>query len=163
LALFGIFNFTKNQTPNKSGSSSSVQPSENKQGSGSKGVTLVEYGDFQCPFCKNYYPLVKQVQQAYGDAITFQFRNYPLNQIHPHAYEAARAAQAAAKQGKFFEMHDLLYENQDNWANASNVSTIFEGYAQQLGLNTDQFKSDVPAHRLPTSSTLISKPAKRWE
>lgn len=143
LGLFGVFSLTKKSENNQSNSTSAAQPSEHKQGEGKKGVTLVEYGDLQCPACKSYYPLVKQVQQAYGDDITFQFRNYPLNQIHPHAFEAARAAEAAGKQGKFFEMHDLMYENQDSWAQSPSVSVVFESFAQQLGLNIDQFKSDV--------------------
>lgn len=142
LGLFGVFSLTKKSDSGSSGSSS-AQPSEHKQGAGKKGVTLIEYGDLQCPACKSYYPLVKQVQQAYGDDITFQFRNYPLTQIHPHAFEAARAAEAAGKQGKFFEMHDLMYENQDTWTQAPDVEAVFETYAQQLGLNIDQFKSDV--------------------
>ncbi len=148
LGLFAVFSFTKKSDTSKSNSASSVQPSEHKEGKGTKGVILIEYGDYQCPFCKNYYPIVKQVQQAYGDEITFQFRNYPLNQIHPHAFEAARAAEAAGKQDKYFEMHDLLYENQDSWANAGNVSTIFESYATQLGLNVEQFKTDVASEEV---------------
>lgn len=143
VGLFGIFSLTKKSSDNQNSSPSAAQPSEHKVGAGTKGVTLIEYGDYQCPFCKQYYPTVKQVQQAYGDQITFQFRNYPLNQLHPHAYEAARAAEAAGKQNKYFEMHDLLYENQDSWANASDVSALFEGFAQQLGLNVEQFKSDM--------------------
>ena len=145
LALFGVFTLTKksNDSQNGSGGSSNAQASEHKVGAGNKGVTLVEYGDFQCPACKSYYPLVKQVKEAFGDDITFQFRHFPLNQIHPYAFQASRAAEAAGKQGKFFEMHDLMYENQDSWSQAQNVSTIFEGFAQQLGLNMDQFKADV--------------------
>lgn len=142
LGLFVIFSFTKKSDNSSSKSQTTVQPSEHKQGKGTKGVTLTEYGDYQCPYCKSYYPIIKQVQAAYKDQITFQFRNYPLNQIHPHAFEAARAAEAAGKQGKYFEMHDLLYENQDTWASATNVSEIFAGYAEQLGLNVDQFKAD---------------------
>lgn len=142
LGLFGVFSLTKKSSDSNNSSASSAQPSEHKQGAGKKGVTLIEYGDLQCPACKAYYPVVKQVQQAYGDDITFQFSNYPLTQLHPHAFEAARAAEAAGKQGKFFEMHDLLYENQDTWSQAPNVQTYFETYAQQLGLNIDQFKAD---------------------
>lgn len=143
LGLFGVFSLTKKSGNGSGSSAGAAQPSEHKQGAGKKGVLLIEYGDLQCPACKSYYPIVKQVQQVYGDDITFQFRNYPLNQIHPHAFEAARAAEAAGKQGKFFEMHDLMYENQDSWSQAPGVSAIFEGFAQELGLNLDQFKADV--------------------
>lgn len=147
LGLFGVFALTKKSTDNNSGSNSSSsssknQLSEHKSGAGKKGVTLIEYGDYQCPVCKSYYPLVKQVQQAYGDDITFQFRNFPLTQLHPHAFEAARAAEAASLQGKYWQMHDLLYENQDTWAQSSSPSSIFDTYAAQLGLNLDKFKSD---------------------
>lgn len=142
IGLFGVFTLSKKSADQPNSSSAVAQPSEHKEGAGKKGVTLIEYGDYQCPFCKDYYPTVKQVQQAYGDDITFQFRNYPLTQLHPHAYEAARAAEAAGKQGKYFPMHDILYENQDSWANASDVESIFASYAQQLGLNVEQFKAD---------------------
>lgn len=144
LGLFGVFAMTKKSDDNQQSSSGSeAKTSEHKQGAGNKGVTLVEYGDFQCPACKSYYPMVKQIKEAYGDDITFQFRHFPLTQIHPHAFAASRAAEAAGKQGKFFEMHDMLYENQDSWTSQSEVTSIFEGYAQQLGLNMDNFKADV--------------------
>lgn len=145
LGLFGIFTLTKkNGSDNSSGgsSNSTAQTSEHKKGEGTSGVTLIEYGDLQCPACKSYFPIVKQIEAEYGDKVTVQYRHYPLNQVHPHAFEAARAAEAAGLQGKFFEMHDLMYENQDSWSQSSNVSPIFEIYAQQLGLNMEQFKSD---------------------
>jgi protein-disulfide isomerase len=155
LALFGVFALTKKSTDNGSGSnsstSSSSQLSEHKAGAGKKGVTLIEYGDYQCPVCKSYYPLVKQVQQAFGDDITFQFRNFPLTQLHPHAYEAARAAEAASLQGKYWEMHDLLYENQDTWAQSADPSSIFETYAGQLGLDVNKFKTDVSSEQVAST------------
>lgn len=132
---------------NKSKHSTSVAPSNAEltnltMGKGTTGVTLIEYGDFQCPVCGSYYPIVKQVVEKYGDKITFQFRNFPLPELHQNAVLAARAALAADKQGKFWEFHDLLYENQTAWSDSKNASSIFEGYAQQLGLNVDQFKTD---------------------
>lgn len=143
LGLFGIFSLTKKSDNGQNGSSTNAQASEHEKGAGNKGVVLTEYGDFQCPHCKTYHPLVKQLGQEYGDDITIQFRHFPLNQIHPHAFQASRAAEAAGKQGKFFEMHDLLFENQDSWSQQSNVTPVFEGYAQQLMLNMDQFKKDM--------------------
>lgn len=144
IGLFGVFALTKksNEQPSSS-SSNGTSVSEHKKGAGTKNVTLIEYGDFQCPACKSYYPIVKQIKESYGDDITFQFRHFPLTQIHPSAFAASRAAEAAGKQDKFFEMHDLLYENQDSWTSLSNASAIFETYAQQLGLNMDQYKADV--------------------
>lgn len=144
LALAGIFAVTNkkdNNTDNKG--SSSAQPSENITGLKDSKVTLVEYGDFQCPACKSYFPLVTQLKETYGDRVAFQFRNFPLVQIHPNAFVGARAAEAAAKQGKFFEMHDLLYENQETWSTSSSPATQLQGYAQQLGLNIDQFNTDM--------------------
>ncbi len=143
LGLFGIFALTKKSNNNSADSgSSTAQASEHKLGAGNKGVTLIEYGDLQCPACKSYFPMVKQVKEEFGDDITFQFRHFPLNQIHPHAFQASRAAEAAGNQGKFFEMHDLMYENQDSWSQADNVTSVFESFAQQLGLNMDKFKAD---------------------
>jgi protein-disulfide isomerase len=143
-ALVGVFALTGNKDSANGGSSSSqAQPSEHKVGAGNKGVTVIEYADFQCPACKAYLPVVQQIKAEYGDDITFQFRHFPLTQIHPNAFIASRAAEAAGKQNKFFDMHDLLFENQDSWAPSSNPTPIFEGYAQQLGLNIDQFKTDM--------------------
>jgi protein-disulfide isomerase len=122
--------------------STSAKPTNHVEGKGTTGVVLVEYGDYQCPFCGQYYPLVKQVQQKYNDLITFQFRNLPLIQIHQNAFAAARAAEAADLQGKFWEMHDMLYENQNAWNNNPKALSVFEGYAQKLGLNVTQFRKD---------------------
>lgn len=146
-ALFGgLFVVSKNkakQDTATSESSSSAQVSKHTEGEGKKGVTLVEYGDYQCPACTAYFPLVKSVVEKYKSDITFQFVNYPLTQIHPNAMAAHRAAEAASLQNKFWEMHDLLYQNHDAWANAGNASTAFEQYAQQLGLDVTKFKQDV--------------------
>ena len=128
----------KSDTP----SVSNTQPSTITTGKGTTGVTLIEYGDFQCPVCASYFPIVQQVKQKYGDQITFQFRNFPLSEIHPNAVIAARAAMAANKQGKFWEYHDLLYENQTSWAESKNVESMLDGYAEQLELNMDQFRTD---------------------
>src|SRR5437016_12264226 len=76
-------------------------------------ITLTEYGDYECPYCGEAYPIVKAIQERLGDSLCFAFRNFPLVNAHPHAEHAAEAAEAAAAQGKFWEMHDLLFENQD--------------------------------------------------
>jgi protein-disulfide isomerase len=114
------------------------------EGKGTTGVTLVEYGDFQCPYCEQYSSTVQQVQAKYGDQIKFQFRNYPLTSLHPNAFAAARAAEAAGLQNKYWEMHDALYQpaNWQVWTGASDAVPYFNQYAQQLGLNVDQFKKD---------------------
>lgn len=108
-------------------------------------VTLVEFGDFQCPYCAQSYPVLKAVLAQYPDRITFVARHFPLPQ-HRHAVAAAEAAEAAGAQGKFWEMYDLLYLNQAAWENASDALPIFAGYAQQLELNMDQYNQDMADH-----------------
>ena len=105
-------------------------------------VTLVEYSDFQCPACRAYYPVVEQVVQTYKDRISFEYRHYPLTTIHRNAFAAARASEAAGAQNKFWEMYRELFTDQQDWENAGNAQTIFEGYAQRLGLDMTKFKSD---------------------
>jgi protein-disulfide isomerase len=128
--------------------SSNQQPTNHVMGAGKKKVTLVEYGDYQCPVCKSYYPILKQVTDKYGDDITFQFRNLPLSQIHQNAFAGARAAEAAGLQNKYWEMHDMLYENQQSWSTAKNPLNTFEIYAKQLGVNINQFKKDFSSARV---------------
>jgi len=122
--------------------SSNAQASNHIEGQGKKGVTLTEYGDYECPVCGAYFATVKQVAAQYSQDIFFQFRNLPLTQIHPNAFAGARAAEAAGKQGKYFEMHDILYEQQNSWANVSNPVPAFQSYAQQLGLDLTKFNQD---------------------
>ena len=118
-------------------------------GDASSKVSVIEYGDFECPACGEWEPLVEQLRQTYGTRVEFVFRNFPLYQIHPFAMIGAQAAEAAALQGKYWEMHDLLYKNQAQWtantslAPADVVSQFFNGYAQSLGLNVTQFDSDI--------------------
>lgn len=142
IAIFaGILFVSSNKDEDKSGSST-AKPTSHIKGNTSAKVTLIEYGDFQCPFCKEYFPLVEQVTEKYKDQIAFQFRHLPLNQMHQNAYAAARASEAASDQGKFWEMYALLYQNQDAWSQESNVTGIFESYAKQLGLDATKFKKD---------------------
>lgn len=129
--------------PKADNSTTTAQPSNHIQGKGSSGVTLVEYGDFQCPACKAYYPLVKSLVATYGDRVFFQFRNYPLESLHQNARASARAAEAADLQDKFWEMHDTLYENQDSWKNASDPLSAYKGYAKNIGVaDLAKFETD---------------------
>ena len=100
-------------------------------------VTLVEYGDYQCPHCGHAYPLVKQLLTEKGDAFRFVFRNFPLNEVHPVAMMAALAAEAAGKQEKFWQMHDLIFEQRQNLS-----GDILLNLAEQAGLNLQQFAND---------------------
>lgn len=106
-------------------------------------VHLEEFGDFECPPCSLFHPILKQLKSEFGDRLRVTFRHFPLTDMHPHAIAAASAAEAAGMQGKFWEMHALLYENQKTWHETFDVRPIFEGYAKDLGLNLDKFKQDV--------------------
>jgi protein-disulfide isomerase len=101
-------------------------------------VRLVEYGDYECPYCGKAYPAVRRILKQMGEKIRFVFRNFPLNTLHEHASQAAQAAEAAAAQGKFWEMHDLLYENQENLADVD-----LRHYALKAGLEIYRFESDM--------------------
>ena len=103
-------------------------------------VRLLEYGDYECPYCGEAYPVVKAIQKRLGARLCFAFRNFPLANSHPHAEHAAEAAEAAGTQGRFWEMHDLLYENQD----ALEDEDLAE-YASMLGLNGKQLINEVLA------------------
>ena len=119
-----------------------AKPTNHVKGEGTANVNLTEYGDFQCPACAQYFPVVEQVAAKYEKEITFQFRHFPLVSIHPNAFAGSRAAEAAGKQGKFFEMYQLLYSNQDTWSGSNSPTKIFEGFANQLELNLEQYKKD---------------------
>jgi protein-disulfide isomerase len=123
-------------------------PTQHIEGQGRAGVTLVEYGDYECPFCGQYYPIVKQVQAEFNQQIFFQFRNFPLTSVHPNAFAGARAAEAAGLENKFWEMHDLLYQDQNQWSTGSDPTPFFNQYAQQLGLNVTQFKADYSSSKV---------------
>jgi protein-disulfide isomerase len=143
IIFIGIFVFTKHDS--STGSSSTTQPTSHIEGKGAKNVTLMEYGDYQCPVCEAYFVTLEQVQAKYGDDISFQFRNLPLTSIHKNAYAAARSAEAAGLQNKYFEMHDLLYQesNWQAWTVSNNPTSFFQNYAHQLNLDLNKFNSDM--------------------
>jgi hypothetical protein len=141
LALGGIFVLSSQKTKAPSVNSTATVTNHSRGNTTNAKVEVIEYGDFQCPACGQFFPLVTAVQQKYNDTVKFTFRHFPLDTIHKNARAGARAAEAAGKQGKFFEMHDLLYKNQAVWETSSDPLTIFSGYAQQLGLNISDFKA----------------------
>lgn len=106
-------------------------------------VTLVEYADIQCPACRAYHPMVKELLASYPDRVRLLFKHFPLMTIHPNAMPAAIAAEAAGRQNKFFEFVDLAYENQAEWSGLPNATNKFNEYAQSLGLDVEQFKKDM--------------------
>lgn len=101
-------------------------------------VTLVEYGDYECPYCGKAHPILKRIRKKMGDRLRFVFRNFPLNTIHEHASVAAQAAEAAGAQGKFWEMHNLLFEHQEDLAEADLAQ-----YALKIGLEVYQFDKEM--------------------
>jgi len=105
-------------------------------------VIVEEFADFQCSACGGVYPNFKAVEGEFGSRLQVIFREFPLTPPHEHAVQAAHAAEAAGMQGKFWEMHDMLYENQKAWAEAFDVRPIFEDYARKIGLDVERFKSD---------------------
>ena len=107
-------------------------------------VTLEEFGDFECPPCAALHPILKGIEAEYGPTkVRVIFREYPLVPNHAHALAAARAAEAAGLQGRFWEMHGLIYEHQKDWHEAFDVRPIFEGYAKTIGLDVQQFARDI--------------------
>lgn len=120
-----------------------INQSDNVKGNPEAQVIITEYSDFQCPACAYYSPLLKQVLDAYPTEVALVYRHFPLKQIHFKAEAAARASQAAAIQGKFWEMHDKLFEQQESWAQNAKSNQMFAQYAQDMGLNRDQFERDM--------------------
>ncbi len=108
-------------------------------------IVLIEYSDFQCVACANYYPLLKELASEFGDDVAFVYRHFPLRQIFPNAQIAGQAAEAAGKQGKFWEMHDMIFEGQRNWSRQrqGQAEETFASYAAALNLDIEQFKRDI--------------------
>jgi protein-disulfide isomerase len=138
-------------TPSSANSAATpVQPSRAPQpgaaspwskGSATARVTLEEFSDFQCPACGNLEPGLRRVSKDYGDRVQLIFRNFPLA-MHKYAFQASRAAEAAGQQGKFWEMHDMIYDNQKEWSDSMEPRVQFESYASRLGLDVQRFKAD---------------------
>ena len=115
-----------------------VSNTDHAQGNLEADLVIVEYGDYQCPYCGAAYPVLKELMKEFGSQIKFVFRNFPLSEMHQYARLAAIAAEAANLQGKFWEMHDAIYENQQNL----NELYLFE-LAEKIGLDISQFKDDI--------------------
>ncbi len=120
-----------------------VSDADHIMGNGQADLTIVEYGDYQCPHCGAAHPILKEMMAELGSQIRFVFRNFPLSEMHPYALPAALAAEAAGLQGKFWEMHDAIYENQNLLS-----ERLLLDIAEQLGLDIPKFKSDVKSEVL---------------
>jgi protein-disulfide isomerase len=119
-----------------------VSERDHISGTAAAAVTLVEYGDYECPYCGEAYYVVKELERVFGANLCFVFRNFPLSTAHPNAEPAAEAAEAAGAQGKFWEMHDQLFENQQ----ALESENLVE-YARLIGLDSSAFIRDMSQHR----------------
>jgi protein-disulfide isomerase len=120
-----------------------VGEADHIQGSIDAPLVLVEYGDYQCSYCGQAYGIIKAVQKKFAGRLQFVFRNFPLNESHPDAFNAALVAEAAAVQGKFWEMHDMIYEHQDRLDLES-----LSGYAREIGMDAEQFEKDIQGKAL---------------
>lgn len=120
-----------------------VSQADHVRGTVGAKVTLVEFGDFQCPACGAYEPIVRQVTADNAGTLQVVFKHFPLTQIHQNALLAAKASEAAANQGRFWEMHDMLYDKQQEWSGALNARDMFIGYATSIGLDIKQFTQDL--------------------
>ena len=118
-----------------------VSERDHARGPADAPITLVEYGDYECPTCGRAYPVVKEIQRRLGERLRFVFRNFPLTEVHPYAQHAAEAAEIAGAQGKFWQMHDLLYENQSALEDGQ-----LRAYAESIGLDGAQFAQALAAH-----------------
>jgi protein-disulfide isomerase len=130
-------------TATPGGNSTAGAEPAHKLGPDSAYVKIEEFGDFQCPPCGMFHPILEQMHGEFGDQIQIIFREFPLVPAHQHAVTAASAAEAAGLQGKFWEMHNLIYEHQTEWKDQFDVRPIFEGFAKQIGLNVDKYKTDL--------------------
>lgn len=136
--------FTMFANKDKAGSSTAVssKSSSNYYGKLDSPVTLTEFVDFQCEACYAYYPYFKEVKEQYKDRVRFQVRYFPIVNSHQFALQAARSAEAAALQGKFWEMHDRLLEGQKEWERLQDPQNTFNGYAKEIGLDMTKFETD---------------------
>ena len=119
-----------------------VHEGDHVRGAADAPVTLVEYADYQCPYCGEAFYALRALEQRMGDRLRFAFRNFPLTRAHPFALQAAEAAEAAGAQGRFWEMHDILFQHQD----ALDLHFLLR-YAEQLDLDLERFRRDLEEHR----------------
>ena len=124
-------------------------------------ITIVEYSDFQCPACEVQYKSIKEVWAPIKSSVRFVYRHFPLTNIHPHALTAAYYSEAAAMQGKFWEMHDMLFDNQNRWTGVKDIKPVFDGYVKQLGLDTEKFAVDLKSDAVKSKVAADMQSAKK--
>lgn len=139
---YKFVNFLQTPAPQTNPDLVNIVDTDHVRGNKDAKVVLVEYGDFQCPACGVYYPLVKKLEKDFPDNLAVVFRNFPLTSLHKNAMNGAKAAEAAGLQDKFWEMHDMLFENQDEWTGLDNPEDTFVKYAEKIGIDKDKFLAD---------------------
>jgi len=117
-------------------------------------VLIEEFGDFQCPPCGEFHPIMSRIERDFPTQVRFSFRHFPIKTAHPHAVLAAHATEAAGLQGKFWELHDVIYEKQSEWKDAKDARPIFTNYARALGLDMQKFSQDIDS--TPASMRLVT-------
>lgn len=144
VGLLGYYLYAapQSQDPNQT-ANITISETDHVRGAQDGTVTLVEFGDFQCPACGAYEPIVRQVANDNKDTLKVVYKHFPLTQIHKNALAASKASEAAALQGKFWEMHDILFDKQDEWSGALNARDYFVNYATTLKLDTAKFLKDL--------------------
>lgn len=141
--LFAYYFYAMSQKKELPVGEVTVSSTDHVRGAKEGTVTLVEFGDFQCPACGAYEPLVRQAMEDNKTILKVVFKHFPLTQIHQNALPAAKAVEAAGMQGKFWEMHDMLYDKQKEWSESLNSRDYFLTYATTLGLDTKKFVADM--------------------
>ena len=124
-------------------------------------ITIVEYSDFQCPACEAQYKSIKEVWAPIKSSVRFVYRHFPLTNIHPHALTAAYYSEAAGMQGKFWEMHDFMFENQNRWTGTKEIKPVFDGYVKQLGLDAEKFAVDLKSDAVKSKVASDMQSAKK--
>lgn len=143
IVLFAYYFYVMSKSTSVPDKTVTVTETDHVRGALAGNMTLVEFGDFQCPACGAYEPLVRKVTEANKDVLKVVFRHFPLTQIHQNALIAAKASEAASLQGKFWEMHDIIYGKQGEWSGGLNARDFFLTYATTIGLDTKKFTEDL--------------------
>jgi protein-disulfide isomerase len=152
LIIWGLIvamNKSGSSTTGKYGTAPAITLADHVRGPATAPVTITEYSDFQCPACEAYEPVLEKLEAVASSSFKLVYRHYPLPQ-HPNALPAAYASEAASLQGKFWEMHDLLFANHTDWTEESDATPIFIGYATKLGLDVNKFKTDMASDAVKT-------------
>lgn len=137
--MYGLFVYLPNELSPTKDSTLFTVTDEWIRGPEDAAITIIEYSDFQCPACGQYYPVLKQLKEEFPNDLRVVYRHFPLRQIHINADISARASEAAGQQGKFWEMHDAIFEAQQEWSNVADPTEIFTGYALQIGIEKEAF------------------------